>query len=215
MGIDELDKILQDERLDLNKTDKLMVDSGVPVPFVPTKNSANGTPTNKRKRTSSETDSGFLETTKGGTKVLVLPNGSVPSNHHIEELIKLIQPKIFQLIDYATKLRMWILFLIPKIEDGNNFGVSIQEDTLSEIKSVEDEAATYFEQFSIYYITRAKAISRICKFPHIEDFRKALKEIDRKQILVLRLAVREMKNHYASIYDLVFKNYDKIKMPKS
>lgn len=36
-----------------------MVDSGVPVPFVPTKNSANGTPTNKRKRTSSETDSGI------------------------------------------------------------------------------------------------------------------------------------------------------------
>lgn len=28
---------------------------------------------------------------------------------------------------------MWILFLIPRIEDGNNFGVSIQEEVLSEV----------------------------------------------------------------------------------
>lgn len=43
---------------------------------------------------------------------------------------------------------MWISFLIPKIEDGNNFGVSIQEDTLSEIQSVESEAAAFFDQIS-------------------------------------------------------------------
>lgn len=45
---------------------------------------------------------------------------------------------------------MWISFLIPKIEDGNNFGVSIQEDTLSEIQSVESEAAAFFDQISRY-----------------------------------------------------------------
>lgn len=43
---------------------------------------------------------------------------------------------------------MWILFLIPRIEDGNNFGVSIQEDTLTEVRTVETEAATYFDQVS-------------------------------------------------------------------
>lgn len=43
---------------------------------------------------------------------------------------------------------MWISFMIPKIEDGNNFGVSIQEDTLAEVQAVESEAAAFFDQIS-------------------------------------------------------------------
>lgn len=62
---------------------------------------------------------------------------------------------------------MWILFLIPRIEDGNNFGVSIQEDTLSEIRTVESEAAAYFDQVSRYYISRGKIVSKIAKYPHV------------------------------------------------
>lgn len=46
--------------------------------------------------------------------------------------------------------------MIPKIEDGNNFGVSIQEDTLAEVQSVESEAAAFFDQISRYFISRGK-----------------------------------------------------------
>jgi len=215
--IEELDQLLKDERLDMSKVDKLMVDCNVPVPFS-NQQQANGTPqSNKRKRTNSETDnSGFqVEQLKGGTKVLVLPSGTVQSNHHIKELIELVKPKILHLIDIATKLRMWIVFLIPKIEDGNNFGVQIQEDVLEEIKAVEAEAATYIEHFSRYYLTRAKTVAKICKYPHVDDFRQVLREIDEKQILELRLAISEMKNQYLSVYDLLMKNYDKIKTPKN
>ena len=58
--------------------------------------------------------------------VLVLPSGSIPSNHHIQSLIQEIKPKITKMLENITKLRMWVIFLIPKIEDGNNFGVGIQ-----------------------------------------------------------------------------------------
>lgn len=51
-------------------------------------------------------------------------------------------------------MKMWISFMIPKIEDGNNFGVSIQEDTLAEVQSVESEAAAFFDQISRYFISR-------------------------------------------------------------
>lgn len=51
--------------------------------------------------------------------------------------------------------------MIPKIEDGNNFGVSIQEDTLGEIQSVESEAAAFFDQISRYFVSRGKIVSKV------------------------------------------------------
>ena len=50
--------------------------------------------------------------------------------------------------------------MIPKIEDGNNFGVSIQEDTLAEVQSVESEAAAFFDQVSRYFISRGETMLR-------------------------------------------------------
>ena len=37
-----------------------------------------------------------------------------------------IKPKIVELVESANLLKMWVTFLIPRIEDGNNFGVSVQ-----------------------------------------------------------------------------------------
>lgn len=68
-------------------------------------------------------------------------------------------PNLFLAI--FLQLKMWISFLIPKIEDGNNFGVSIQEETLGEIRTVESEAASFFDQISRYYMTRAKLVSKV------------------------------------------------------
>lgn len=62
---------------------------------------------------------------------------------------------------------MWVLFLIPRIEDGNNFGVAIQEETLTEIRTVEAEAAAYFDQMSRYFLSRARIITKIAKYPHV------------------------------------------------
>ena len=38
--------------------------------------------------------------------------------------------------------------MIPKIEDGNNFGVSIQEDILGEVGKCEADSGSYLEQLS-------------------------------------------------------------------
>jgi proteasome activator subunit 3 (PA28 gamma) len=66
--------------------------------------------------------------------------------------------------------------MIPKIEDGNNFGVSIQEDTLGEIQSVESEAAAFFDQISRYFVSRGKIVSKVLLFIRIfEDHVKKKK----------------------------------------
>ncbi|GAB6020067.1 hypothetical protein CHUAL_002806 [Chamberlinius hualienensis] len=150
-----------------------------------------------------------------GTMVLVLPNGSAPCNKNITELVDLTKPYIRQLVEDTNVLKMWIQFLIPRIEDGNNFGVSIQEDTLTEIRTVEGDAAAFFDQISRYFMTRAKLISKVAKYPHVEDYRRTVQELDEKEFLSLRLVLCELRNHYSTLHDLVTKNLEKIKKPRS
>lgn len=51
---------------------------------------------------------------------------------------------------FHLQVKMWVQLLIPRIEDGNNFGVSIQEETVAELRTVEGEAASYLDQISRY-----------------------------------------------------------------
>ncbi|KAI2583186.1 PSME3 isoform 2 [Pan troglodytes] len=105
--------------------------------------------------------------------------------------------------------------LIPRIEDGNNFGVSIQEETVAELRTVESEAASYLDQISRYYITRAKLVSKIAKYPHVEDYRRTVTEIDEKEYISLRLIISELRNQYVTLHDMILKNIEKIKRPRS
>ena len=61
-----------------------------------------------------------------GSKVVLLPNGVSPCNSIVAQMISQIKPKIVELVESANMLKMWVTFLIPRIEDGNNFGVSVQ-----------------------------------------------------------------------------------------
>lgn len=150
-----------------------------------------------------------------GTKVMILPSGSVPCNQPLCDLLHIVKPYIRQLLEDSNLLKMWISFMIPKIEDGNNFGVSIQEDTLAEVQAVESEAAAFFDQISRYFISRAKIVSKVAKYPHIEDYRRAVQELDEKEYISLWLVMCEIRNRYCSLHDLVIKNLEKIKKPRS
>ncbi|KAL7300739.1 hypothetical protein TKK_0006716 [Trichogramma kaykai] len=150
-----------------------------------------------------------------GTKVMVLPSGPIPCNKNLSDLIGIVKPYIRQLLEDSNLLKMWISFMIPKIEDGNNFGVSIQEDTLAEVQAVESEAAAFFDQISRYFISRAKVVSKVAKYPHIEDYRRAVQELDEKEYISLWLVMCEIRNRYCSLHDLVIKNLEKIKKPRS
>ncbi|XP_013144071.1 PREDICTED: proteasome activator complex subunit 3 isoform X1 [Papilio polytes] len=184
-------------------------DLNIPVPQPITLNEPNA----KRARVDSSDNSS--NSTIDGTKVFALPNGTVPCNKPLSDLIHLVKPHIRELVEDSNLLKMWISFMIPKIEDGNNFGVSIQEDTLAEIQSVESEAAAFFDQISRYFISRAKIVSKVAKYPHIEDYRRAVRELDEKEYLSLWLVMCEIRNRYCSLHDIVIKNLEKIKKPRS
>ena len=65
-----------------------------------------------------------------------------------------MKQNIISILERCATIRIWITLLIPKIEDGNNFGVGVQEDALAELRQVEAECATYLDQLSRYFLTR-------------------------------------------------------------
>ncbi|XP_076360873.1 proteasome activator complex subunit 3-like isoform X2 [Tachypleus tridentatus] len=205
----EIEDILQSDQFNVKSLKALHSDLNIPVPEPPYSNhEVEEFPSRKRKFTCIDND-------QCGTKVLVLPSGSAASNKTISAMIDLVKPRVRDLVEDANKLKMWIQFMIPRIEDGNNFGVSVQEDTLGEIRTVESEGASYFDQLSRYYMTRAKIVSKVAKYPHIEDYRRTVDELDEKEYLGLRLVLSEVKNHYATVHDVITKNLEKIKRPRT
>jgi len=91
---------------------------------------------------------------------------------------------------------------------------------VAELRTVESEAASYLDQISRYYITRAKLVSKIVKYPHVvgsaaagargprllsnavcclqEDYRRTITEIDEKEYISLKIIVSELRNQYVS-----------------
>jgi proteasome activator subunit 3 (PA28 gamma) len=137
------------------------------------------------------------------------------ANQRITELICCLKPEIVTLINSCNKVKVWIQLLIPRIEDGNNFGVSIQEDTLSEVGRVESDASGFLDHISRYHIARGKLASKLLKYPTVEDYQIAVDELDEKQYVALRLTLCEMRNIYSSLHDMIMKNLEKIKSPRS
>uniref|UniRef100_A0A3Q3J557 Proteasome activator complex subunit 3 n=1 Tax=Monopterus albus TaxID=43700 RepID=A0A3Q3J557_MONAL len=170
-------------------------------------------PNLKHHRTEGDTLRDKLDVT--GTKVFVMPGGMMKSNTNLVDLIEKVKPEIRTLIEKCNTVKMWVQLLIPRIEDGNNFGVSIQEETVAELRTVEGEAASYLDQISRYYITRAKLVSKIAKYPHVEDYRRTVTEIDEKEYISLKIIVSELRNQYVTLHDMILKNIEKIKRPRS
>ncbi|XP_019878378.2 proteasome activator complex subunit 3 [Aethina tumida] len=140
---------------------------------------------------------------------------NLPCNRNVEELIQTIKPHVIKLIYDSNLMAIWINLMIPRIEDGNNFGVEIQENVLSDVISVHDDACGYYSRFSRYYSGRAKLVSKVIKYPAIIDYRKSIDEMDEKEYFQLSLILEKIRNKYTFLHDLIRKNLDKLKKPRT
>ncbi|KAG7459627.1 hypothetical protein MATL_G00212740 [Megalops atlanticus] len=211
----ELDNFLKEPVFNISDLKEINseIDLTVPDPVLFTNSHDGLEPENAKKR---KMEDGARDSCPADSaKVLIMPGGMMKSNNHLVDLIDRVKPEIRTLIEKSNTVKMWVQLLIPRIEDGNNFGVSIQEETVAELRTVEGEAASYLDQISRYYITRAKLVSKIGKYPHVEDYRRSVKEVDEKEYISLKVIVSELRNQYVVLHDMILKNIEKIKKPRS
>jgi len=139
----------------------------------------------------------------------------VPSNEILCELMAVLKKEILGLIEMINTVKIWIQLNIPRIEDGNNFGVSIQEETVNELSRAEDSGFAVLESMTKYFVTRAKLISKVVKYPTIEDYQQSVLELDEKEYINLRLCALDLRNNYTILHDMIIKNLEKLKTPRT
>eukprot|EP01137_Pigoraptor_chileana_P016776 Opistho-2@73864 len=139
----------------------------------------------------------------------------IPCNKVVGDFLKQIKKEIMELIQMCNTVKIWIQLNIPRIEDGNNFGVSIQEETVGELTRAEDSGFAVLESITKYYATRGKLSSKMLKYPTIADYRQSVIELDEKEYTNLRMCIVDLRNNYAILNDMIHKNIDKIRKPRN
>jgi hypothetical protein len=139
----------------------------------------------------------------------------VDSNPILVSTLNKVKLEIIEFIDSITTLKIWVHMHVPKIEDGNNFGVAVQEEVLQELGRCEDFTVQSLAITTKYFLTRAKVVAKCLKYPGIQDFEETVHQLDEKTYIELLTIMRDLRNNYAIVYDFVQKNKDKILCPRS
>ncbi|XP_008436637.1 proteasome activator complex subunit 1 [Poecilia reticulata] len=142
------------------------------------------------------------------------PCGPICSNERVESLLNEVKPEIQTLKEKLNTVSMWVQLQIPRIEDGNNFGVAVQEKVFELLTNTRTKIEAFQTQISKYYSERGDGVAKASKQPHVGDYRQLVHELDQYQYRELRLVVLDIRNTYAVLFDIINKNYDKIKKPR-
>ena len=154
----------------------------------------------------------------GGDKAKKLPLTrkcvEIPSNPVIVEMGDFLKKEVKEGVQALSAIKLWIQLMVPRIEDGNNFGVEVQEEVSSEVDRCETMCLQLLQNLAKYFRERSKIAENWSAHENIDDFRQAMIERDKLQHFTLRLFLHDLRDNYATLHDLVQKNLEKIVRPK-
>uniref|UniRef100_A0A915EDQ0 Proteasome activator PA28 C-terminal domain-containing protein n=1 Tax=Ditylenchus dipsaci TaxID=166011 RepID=A0A915EDQ0_9BILA len=125
-----------------------------------------------------------------------------------------IEPLLQQAIEDASDIIMWIEFLTPNIEEGNNFGVDIQDSCTAMTRIMLSETVQLLTSYTKFFERRAALVAENKKYPEIEDYVRAINDLDQQQIFQVRYAILMTRNRYARLYEIFSKNMQCITQPR-
>ncbi|CAL1694151.1 unnamed protein product [Somion occarium] len=182
---------------------------------------AEGPETKKRKLNGDSPSSGNNGSAAPGSGITLRNDASralypnlIVANQHMKQVHETVKKECEQLADLCDKVKLWVNLSMPKIEDGDNFGVQIQEEVLNELHRSQESAYNLRDASRQHVLQRAKICSKILKYPHLEDYTMSLIEHDEKQLYTARQNLFDLRNVYAILTDILHKNINKIRTPK-
>jgi proteasome activator subunit 3 (PA28 gamma) len=139
------------------------------------------------------------------------------NNGQLKQLCDDIKPLLLEQNNAAKVIKTWLSLSLPRIEDGNNFGVEVMEAIIERVNFVEALSEYRMESIADFYAIRAERISKLTadKTTANETVLTAISEMDESQFTKLKSAVFDIRDNYAGILDILIKNRDKLQTPRS
>ncbi|XP_038597094.1 proteasome activator complex subunit 2 [Tachyglossus aculeatus] len=191
--IAQLSQLLKNDSLNVADPSSLRAPLDIPIPDPPPKDDE-------------------METDK--EKKEVLKCGFLPGNEKILKLLALVKPEVRILKEKCILVITWIQHLIPKIEDGNDFGVAIQEKVLERVAAVKTKVEGFQTAIAKYFSDRGEAVAKASKETYVMDYRTLVHERDEAVYGELRAIVLDLRAFYAELYHVIYSNLEKITNPK-
>ncbi|KAM4534183.1 proteasome activator complex subunit 2 isoform 1-T1 [Odontesthes bonariensis] len=196
-----LDALLRDDNLSITDMSSLQAPLDIPIPDPPS-------PEDEEM----ETDNNEEDEKKKKKKAPKC--GYIKGNEKIMMLLDKVKPEIVALRETIIVVSSWIQHLIPKIEDGNDFGVAIQEKILERIAAVKTSAEGFQTNINKYFLERGDAVGKASKETHVMDYRLLVHEKDQAIFSEIKVIVLDIRGFYAELYDIINKNLEKVTNPK-
>ncbi|XP_049421301.1 proteasome activator complex subunit 2 [Epinephelus fuscoguttatus] len=200
MKIVQLDALLKDEVLSITDMSLLKAPLDIPIPDPPT-------PEDEEM----ETDKNDEDEKK---KKKAPKCGFIKGNEKIMALLEKVKPEIFAMRETMITVSCWIQHLIPKIEDGNDFGVAIQEKILERITAVRTKVDTFQGNINKYISERGDAVGKASKETHVMDYRSLVHDKDEAIYSEIRVIILDIRGFYTELFDILTKNMEKVTNPK-
>ncbi|KAG6612521.1 Proteasome activator subunit 1 [Phytophthora cinnamomi] len=92
--------------------------------------------------------------------VLAAPS-AVGANGDVQTLLGVVGDEVAQLLAALAQLQLWIQLQVPKVEDGNNFGVEVQKHAFVQLKEALDKWQKAWDSLADYSSARAAAVEKL------------------------------------------------------
>lgn len=168
----------------------------------------------------------------------------IQQNPAVIAAISASQDVIAQAVDDMSVMEDYIMLHIPQMEDGNNFGVTVQLSALKQLQDSSEAMSKSIDELAKYYGARADVMDKLLLASETlseskkeendgtetkttvtketksssgqQSFHRvqAVYAVDTQYYAACKKAFRTVKSAYVANIDFLLKNQDKIELPK-
>lgn len=142
------------------------------------------------------------------------PSVKTGLEEEIAELSARLETEYYEALRSFSTLRVFVQMSVPEMSDGNNFGVSVQEEMLNIFTQSEETCLSMLDSASKHSILRARIQAKALKYPGVSDYRDGVQQLDSRRFLQLQMNVLSLRDLYAFAADALAKNWRRIEAPR-